>query len=165
MWAIIKVDKKKISFFKNEIKNKLGKESIIYSPKLLIKKITKNKLQKKEYEILGDYLFCYHENFNKINFLKQLNFIRGVKYFLNGFQICQNEIEKFIDRCKNLEDKSGYISQSLYEEEVNKYYKFSSGPFVDKIFKIVQLQKNKIDILMGNLKTTVNKEEFLFSPI
>ena len=46
MWAVIKVDKKKISFFKNEIKNKLGEESIIYSPKLLIKKITK-KLQKK----------------------------------------------------------------------------------------------------------------------
>jgi len=165
MWTVIKVDKKKISFFKNELKNKLGKESIIYSPKLLIKKITKKRIQKKEYEILGDYLFCYHKNFDKINFVKQLNFIKGVKYFLNGFQICQNEIEKFIYRCKNLEDKFGYISQNLYEEEINKYYKFSSGPFVDKIFKIVQLQKNKIGILMGNLKTTVNKEEFLFSPI
>ena len=165
MWAIVKVDKKKISFFKSEINNKFGEESIVYSPKLLIKKITKNKLQKKEHEILGDYLFCYNKNFNKINFLKQLNFIKGVKYFLNGFQVCQVEIEKFIDRCKNLEDKSGYISQSLYQEEINKYYKFSSGPFVDKIFKIVQLQKNKIDILMGNLKTTVNKEEFLFRPI
>ena len=87
MWAVIKVDKKKISFFKNEIKNKLGEESIIYSPKLLIKKITKKKLQKKEHEILGDYLFCYNKNFNKINFLKQLNFIKGVKYFLNGFYL------------------------------------------------------------------------------
>ena len=70
MWAIIKVDKKKISFFKSEIKNKLGEESIIYSPKLLIKKITKNKLREKEHEILGDYLFCYNKNFSKINFLK-----------------------------------------------------------------------------------------------
>ena len=165
MWAIIKVDKKKISFFKSEIKNKLGEESIIYSPKLLIKKITKNKLREKEHEILGDYLFCYNKNFSKINFLKQLNFIKGVKYFLNGFQVCQGEIEKFIDRCKNLEDKSGYISQGLYQEEINKYYKFSSGLFADKIFKIIQLQKNKIDILIGNLKTTVNKEEFLFRPV
>ena len=165
MWAIIKVDKKKISFFKSEIKNKLGEESIIYSPKLLIKKITKNKLREKEHEILGDYLFCYNKNFSKINFLKQLNFIKGVKYFLNGFQVCQGEIEKFIDRCKNLEDKSGYISQGLYQEEINKYYKFSSGLFADKIFKIIQLQKNKIDILMGNLKTTINKKEYIFKPI
>ena len=94
-----------------------------------------------------------------------MNFIKGVKYFLNGFQVCQVEIEKFINRCKSLEDKSGYISQGLYQEEINKYYKFSSGLFADKIFKIIQLQKNKIDILIGNLKTTVNKEEFLFRPV
>jgi hypothetical protein len=165
MWTIIKVDKKKLSFFKKELKNKIGNESIIYSPKLLIKKITKKKLQKKEYEILGDYLFCHHENFNKVNFLKQLNFVKGVKYFLNGFQLCQNEIEKFIDKCKNLEDDSGYITQNLYEEEINKYYRFSSGPFINEIFKIVQLQKNKIDILMGNLKTTINKKEYIFKPV
>lgn len=165
MWTIIKVDKKKLSFFKKELKNKIGNESIIYSPKLLIKKITKKKLQKKEYEILGDYIFCYHEKFNKVNFLKQLNFVKGVKYFLNGFQLCQNEIEKFIDKCKNLEDDFGYITQNLYEEEINKYYRFSSGPFINEIFKIVQLQKNKIDILMGNLKTTINKKEYIFKPV
>ena len=165
MWTIIKVDKKNLSFFKNELKNKIGNESIIYSPKLLIKKIIKKKLQRKEYEILGDYLFCHHEKFNKVNFLKQLNFVRGVKYFLNGFQLCQNEIEKFIDKCKNLEDESGYITQNLYEEEINKYYRFSSGPFINEIFKIVQLQKNKIDILMGNLKTTINKKEYIFKPV
>ena len=165
MWTKIKFDKKKLSFFKKELKNKIGNESIIYSPKLLIKKIKKKKLQKKEYEILGDYLFCHHENFNKVNFLKQLNFVKGVKYFLNGFQLCQNEIEKFIDKCKNLEDDSGYITQNLYEEEINKYYRFSSGPFINEIFKIVQLQKNKIDILMGNLKTTINKKEYIFKPV
>ena len=164
MWTIIKVEKKKISFLNNELKNKLGDESVIYAPKLLIKTFKKNKLHHKEYEILGDYLFCYHKNFNEKNFLKQLNFIKGVKYFLNGFQVCQNEIIKFIDRCKNLEDKSGYISQNLYEEKINKYYTFSSGPFIHEIFKIVQLQKNKIDILMGNLKTTINKKEYIFKP-
>ena len=46
MWAVIKVDKKNF-FFKNEIKNKLGEESIIYSPKLLIKKNNKKKITKK----------------------------------------------------------------------------------------------------------------------
>ena len=48
---------------------------------------------------------------------------------------------------------------------IDKYYKFSSGPFTDKIFKIIELQKNKIDILMGNIKTKIKKKEFLFTPL
>jgi len=165
MWSVIKVDKKKISLLKKELKIKFGSDSIIYSPKLLIKKITKKKLKLKEYEILGDYLFCYHKNFNNRNYLNQLNFIKGVKYFLNGFQICQKELENFINRCKNLEDENGYISQSLYQEKINRYYRCSSGPFIDNIFKIVELQKNKIDILIGNIKTSVNKKDFFYNPI
>ncbi len=164
MWLVIKFDRKKVCFLKNEIKKKFGSEGIIYSPKLLIKKFKKNKVEKKEVDILGDYLFCYHKNFEKISFLRQLNFLKGVKYFLNGFQASQNEIKEFIQRCKKLEDQTGYISQSLYQEQINKYYKFSTGPFVDKVFKIIKLQKNKIDILMGNLKTTIKKKEFLFIP-
>ena len=34
--------------------------------------------------------------------------------------------------------------------------------FTDKIFKIIRLQKNKLDILMGNLKTTVEKKESIY---
>ena len=33
------------------------------------------------------------------------------------------------------------------------------------IFKIVGLQKNKIEILLGNLKTTIKREEFLYRPL
>ena len=40
-----------------------------------------------------------------------------------------------------------------------------TGPFADKIFKIVNLQKNKIDILVGNIKTRIKKQEFLFNPV
>ena len=165
MWTVIKIDKKKLCFLKEELKRNFGDGSIIYSPKLIIEKFKKNKLQKKEHNILGDYLFCYHEKFKESSFLKQLNFLRGVKYFLEGFQVSQNEIKAFIERCKSLENQSGYISQNLYQEQINKHYKFSSGPFTDKIFKIIQLQKNKIDILMGNLKTTINKRDYLFSPL
>jgi len=165
MWTVIKIDRKKLCFLKEELRRNFGDGSIIYSPKLLIEKFKKNKLHKKEHDILGDYLFCYHEKFKESSLLKQLNFLRGVKYFLEGFQTSQNEIKTFIERCKNLENQSGYISQSLYQEQINKHYKFSSGPFTDKIFKIIQLQKNKIDILMGNLKTTINKRDYLFSPL
>jgi len=75
------------------------------------------------------------------------------------------EIIEFINKCKISEDTSGYISEQFYDLKINSYYKFYSGPFTSSIFKIIQLQKNKIKILMGNLKTTVNKKEFLFQPI
>ena len=165
MWAVIKIDKKKIFFLKKELQNKFGKGGLTYSPKIIIEKFKKNKLEKKEFDILGDYLFCYHDNFSKTSFLKQLNFIRGVKYFLNGFQLSQNEIKKFIEKCKDLENESGYISQNLYAEQIDSFYKFSTGPFTGKIFKILELQKNKINILMGKLKTSINKRDCLFKPI
>ena len=66
---------------------------------------------------------------------------------------------------KNLENEKGYIKQNFYDLEINEYYKFSTGPFTDKIFKIIELQKKKINILMGNLKTKINKKEFLFTPL
>ena len=31
--------------------------------------------------------------------------------------------------------------------------------------KIIDLQKNKIDILLGNIKTTIDKKEFSFTPL
>ena len=65
----------------------------------------------------------------------------------------------------NSENKEGYLLQSFYQININSKYKFVSGPFTEKIFEIINLQKNKIDILMGNIKTTIKKQEFLFSPI
>ena len=76
-----------------------------------------------------------------------------------------DEISKFIEKCKVSEDSEGYISEQFYDLKVNSNYKFFSGPFTNSIFKIIQLQKNKIKILMGKFKTTVNKKEFLFQPI
>ena len=32
------------------------------------------------------------------------------------------------------------------------------------IFQIINLQRNRIKILMGNIKTTIKKKEFLFTP-
>ena len=49
--------------------------------------------------------------------------------------------------------------------ELKRSYKFISGPFIEKIFTIIKIQQSKIDILIGDLKTSVKKQEFLFSPI
>ena len=83
---------------------------------------------------------------------------------MNGFNEFQLDIKKFIDKCKKLENDKGYISETLFDLNLNSFYKFNSGPFVNKIFKIINFEKNKIKILAGNLKTTINKREYLFSP-
>ena len=83
---------------------------------------------------------------------------------LNGFIKSQNQIDEFIKKCKALENEKGHLSQNFYQLNLNTNYKFVSGPFAETIFKIVSLQKNKIDILMGNLKTSIKKGKFLFSP-
>tara|TARA_B100000242_G_C42977976_1_gene453930 strand:+ start:466 stop:963 length:498 start_codon:yes stop_codon:yes gene_type:complete len=165
MWAVIKIDKKKFFSFKQDLNIKFGGGAEVYRPKLLINKIKKNKLYKKEFDLLGDYLFCYHTSFIQKGLMDQLKFTKGVKYLLNGSISSQKEIKKFIYKCKSLENKKGYLKQSFYDLEINEYYKFSSGPFTDKIFKIIELQKNKINILMGNIKTNISKKEFLFTPL
>ncbi len=165
MWTIIKFDRKSLNFLKSDLENKLGTKCKIYIPKLLYKKFTKKKLVKKEFNLLGDYLFCFNEKFRDTKVLKIINYSRGLKSVLQGFIQSQNEINDFIEKCKESEDENGYISEQFYDLKINSNYKFFSGPFSNSIFKILQIQKNKIKILMGNLKTTVNKKEYLFQPV
>ena len=40
-----------------------------------------------------------------------------------------------------------------------------SGPFVEKIFQIINYQKGKLKILIGNLHTTIKPQKYLFRPI
>ena len=165
MWTIIKFERKKLTFLKSDLEKKLGSNCKFYIPKLLFKKYSKKKWKKKEFNLLGDYLFCFNEKFNDSKVVKSINYIRGLKYVLQGFNQSQNEIEEFIEKCKTSEDSEGYISEQFYDLKINSNYKFFSGPFTNSIFKIIQLQKNKIKILMGNFKTTINKKDFLFQPI
>ena len=157
--------KKKLEFLKLDLEKKLGSECKFYQPKLLYKNYRKKKLIEKEFDLLGDYLFCFNEKFDNSKFINTINYSRGLKYILNGFIESQKEICAFIDKCKLSEDTNGYLSDQFYDLNINSNYKFFSGPFTNSIFKILELQKNKIKILMGNLKTTVNKKDFLFQPV
>ena len=47
MWAVIKIEKKKLELLKNDLKKKFGDGGKIYFPKLLIKRL-KKKLKKKK---------------------------------------------------------------------------------------------------------------------
>jgi len=53
MWSIIKVDRKKLSFFKGELKKKLGQDCEFYIPKLHIEGTKKNKKDSKQIFLLG----------------------------------------------------------------------------------------------------------------
>ena len=93
------------------------------------------------------------------------NYIKGLKNILSGFLFYQKEIVKFINKCKEFENDRGYITQNFFELQEILKYKFVSGPFVNKIFQIINIQQNKIKILIGDLKTTIKKKEFLFNRI
>ena len=164
MWAVIKFDKKNFHLFQADLSKKIGKDFIIYRPKVLIQKYKNNKLVNKEVDILGDYLFCFHKDLNNKSTINQLKFSKGTKYLLEGFKEFQTDIKTFIQKCKNLEDRKGYISQSLFDININSDYKFTTGPFTEQIFRIIEIQKNKVNIMLGKVKTTINHKDFLFSP-
>lgn len=165
MWAIIKFDKNNLEFLKTNIRKSLGNDVIFYFPKVLVQKYKNNKLTGKEFSLLGDYLFLFHEKLKSNETVNKLKFTKGLKYFLSGFKNYQDEINIFIKNCKTSENETGYLTTSFFQLSLNKEYKFTAGPFTEKIFKIISLQKNKINILLGNFKTSINKKEFSFSPI
>ncbi|MDC0369942.1 hypothetical protein OAM71_00590 [Pelagibacteraceae bacterium] len=165
MWTIIKFEKKKLIFLKENFEKILGKSFVFYKPKILTQQYLKNKIKEKEYDLLGDYVFCYHEKFKQKEVINILKYSKGLKYFLNGFEQCQEDINRFITECKASEDDKGYLSKNFYKIIINNNYKFLSGAFTGSIFKIIGLQNKKIEILLGNIKTTVNKEEFCFRPL
>ena len=135
MWGIFKIDKKKINLLRKDIKKKLGKDVLFYNPKILIEKYKNNKLFSKEYNLLGDYIFCYHSKLSSENTFDLIKFSRGLKCFLPGSIISQNEIKEFINRCKKSEDNKGNLTNNFFKYNINENYKFKSGPMTEKLFK------------------------------
>jgi len=165
MWSVIKIDRKKIGFFKDEIKKKLGEDCEFYTPKLHIEGLKNNKKINKEIYLLGDYIFCFNENFKNKKILQHLKNTRGLKYFLDGFISAQDEILKFIKKCKSLENKEGFIKQNVFSIYENKNYKFLSGPLTGTLLKVLELNKNKLSVLVENVKVQINRKNYLFEPV
>ena len=164
MWVVAKYDKKKANFFLEDLKKKLKDEVVIYNPRVKIEKFYKKKLISKELNILGDYIFCFNPKFENQKILNNLQFTKGLKYFLSGFYKSQKEIKEFIKRCKKSENENGFISADFFDIEVNKKYKFNSGPLLNLIFQVIEVQKTKFKIIMGDKIATIEKG-FLFSSL
>ena len=165
MWTVIKLDQKKINLLKEDLKKRAGNEFKLYLPKLKVEKFNKKKFFKKELNLLGDYALCFLPNFNDCTTINNLKYLRGLKYFLNGCIEFQEEIKNFVNRCKKLENEKGFITKDLFDVQINNEYRFSTGPFVGKIFKILNLQKDKMNIMMGNINTSLKKKDYLFNPL
>ncbi len=165
MWTVIKFEKKKLNLFKKDLSEKIDKNYKLYIPKLSISERKKNRIIRKEINLLGEYLFCFSEKFTNNLFLQKLNYLKGSKSFLSGSESCQKNINLFIEKCRNSEDSNGFLSLNFFEMNKNLKYQFSSGILDKYIFQLLEQRKDKIKILIGNLKTTINKKNYLFNPI
>ena len=165
MWAVLKINKKNLESLKKDLCDKLGEDVKFYIPKLKLKKFFKKKTFTKESFLLDDYMLCFHKDFSKNSVLISLKYCRGLKYFLNDFWKSQEEIEKFVKKCKQNEDSSGYIKASFFDYKNYKNYEFISGPFTNMVFKLIYENKLSIKALMGKYSATISKENNLFRPL
>ena len=107
--------------------------------------------------------------FVSIKILKSINYkfikySRGLKYILSNFINSQKEIEDFVGKCKQNEDLNGYIkkvflilSRKKIVSLFRSLYKFC--------FRYLKKKTKIIDILLGDYKVSVSKEQNLFRPV
>jgi hypothetical protein len=166
MWTVVKIKKKELNIFKKNLTEKIGKDIKFYYPKVEYHKYFNNRIKKFEKLILENYIFCHHKKFKDHTNIAQVKFIRGLEYFIDGYEKNQNEIVKFIEYCKSFENKEGYITPAFFKTMVTKKGQFVSGPFTNMMFEIIERQKNKLKILVGNIVTTISdKKNYLYRPI
>ena len=166
MWIVAKIKKKELNNFKVNLIKKIGKEIKFYHPKIICHKYFAGKFKKIESLLLENYIFCYHEEFSKINSINNAKFSKGLEYFLKGHDQNQKEIINFINHCKSFEDKDGYLTASYFKDMAAKKGKFISGPLTNMIFEIIERQSNKLKIIVGNIVTTVSdNKNYLYRPI
>ncbi len=168
MWIVAKFKKESFNFFQNEMKKKIGNECKFFRPKINLQIYKKNRLVNNTVDLLDDYVFCFHEKFNDKKIVNShLKYTRGLKYILENFKNSQKEIESFIDYCEGMQDENGTISKNFFNInlDLKKSYKFLSGPFLNKIFKILSIEKNSLRIKIEGLNTFIKKEKYLFNSI
>lgn len=157
MWIVTLANNSE--FLKKELLKKFSNTKI-YFPKV---KLKKNKIK----NILGNYLFCYSENFNSnSNILYNLSNLRGLKKILFADKASQKEISNFVSYCKLHEDQNGYIQNSFFRENLEAKGKITNGPFSNYIFDILSKDKKRIKAVIGGIKFSISdNSKFCYSSI
>ena len=166
MWVVAKIKIKNLNVFKKDLAKKVGSNIEFYQPKIEYHRYFGDKIKRFEKLILENYIFCYHKRFQKSSFVNQVKFLKGLEYFLHGYNLNQDNIIKFIKYCKSFENEKGYLTQSFFKTIITKRAQFISGPFTNMFFEILEKQKNKLKILVSNIVMTIpNSTNYLYRPI
>jgi len=165
MWIVIKLKNNQFHTLKKDFKTKLGIEPEFFLPKLKLQKIKKNRLISYTSPMLGNYIFCFHPKFCDHNILRDIQYLKGLKFILKGFKNYQEDILNFIKRCKKHEDESGFIKQKFFNFTTIEKIKFLSGPFTNIIFKIVKRKKDNIKVTDGNINISFANNRYLFESV
>jgi len=166
MWIIAKIKNNQSKIFQQELIKKINDKVIFYEPKVIYEKFSRRKNIKKQKTLLENYIFCFNQNFQYNVFCNKFKYVKGLKFFLNGYVNSQNEISQFINYCKSFEDKNGFITNGFFKKIVSTKAEFTSGPFKNIIFEIIQKQKNKLRISMGEFITTLSdNKNYSYRPI
>ena len=152
MWIVAKIKTNELSQFKEKLSSNF-RDTKYYYPKI---KQIKNKI-KNEKNILGNYIFCYHNSFIDNNKVLSSKYTKGLKYFLKGCKNSQKQITEFINYCKKNENEEGFIMQSFFEDVNFKKGKFLNGPLADIVFEVLSREKKYLNIILGNKEIKLNK--------
>lgn len=156
MWVVAKIKPNYENIFIKELRNKIGEKTNIYLPKILLS----NNYKKKNYykNILGNYILCKSDLFKNSDILKKLNFVKGLNYFLIGTDKDSNEINKFVNLCRDNENEHGFISNSFFFDKINKHSKIVTGPFKNILIEIIKIKNKKLIGITGDIKFVINNK-------
>ena len=157
MWIALKYKPKEFEILKDSFFKILGEMPEFYNPKYKYELYINNKLKTFEKNILNNYLICRHNKFKNPEIVNTLKNSRGLIYFLNGCEFNQKELEEFVKFCKLNEDESGFLTQNFFRIIQKTKGKFTSGPFTQMIFDIIEDNRGKLKILLNNINMTISK--------
>ena len=159
MWVVASI--KNIDLFKKELKKKINDVKFYY-PKI------KSIKEKNSKNLLGNYIFCYSQSFldERKKLISKFNFVKGLKKMLFANIGYQDEITNFIKFCEMHEDENGFIKNSFFKNSIYEKGKFLNGPLSNYIFSIIKKEKNKIKVLIGEVKVSISdKGKFNYSAL
>mgnify|MGYP001353767948 CR=1 FL=1 len=157
MWIILTHKKNELNILFKSLKQKLNDNVSFYQPKVKTSSFKNNKIINKSKPLLNDYIFCFSTSFNLSRNLNNIINSKGLKSLVGDSLGSQKEIVDFINLCKKIEDEDGHVKQNMILDIVqDEYYKFTSGPFANLIFKLIQKNKKDLRVLIGKVTTTID---------
>jgi len=117
------------------------------------------KINKKIKNILLNYFFIEIDENKEI--LKKIKYTKGINQILEDSLYHQKPINDFIQFCKSEEDPKGYLGKKFFLKFLNTKGKFTSGPFKNIFFEVLEQNNKEIKVLLDNYKhpIVINKDQ------